>query len=172
MDKTGSDISHNPHQSSPITRYAPQTLSKWDSSPVTLMWTRCLNKGLRAPRRKPRKFAINLENARRIFRGYSFALYQCARNVQDLKTRIEIWKEEQWRNFNLMVLERQLHGPCLLESPTFILRAPGVIADAASCIPHHNPRFIVPLPPPRMGIHNVLVTVFVAQIEWRVLNDY
>ncbi|KAJ7252647.1 hypothetical protein C8J57DRAFT_1661773 [Mycena rebaudengoi] len=34
------------------------------------------------------------------FRGRSLVLYQCIRDVQDLKTRIEISKEEQLRNLN------------------------------------------------------------------------
>ncbi|KAJ7281337.1 hypothetical protein C8J57DRAFT_1558883 [Mycena rebaudengoi] len=36
------------------------------------------------------------------FRGRSLELYQCIRDVQDLKTRIEISKEEQLRNLNPM----------------------------------------------------------------------
>ncbi|KAJ7251280.1 hypothetical protein C8J57DRAFT_671971 [Mycena rebaudengoi] len=35
-----------------------------------------------------------------IVRGRSLALYRCIRDVQDLKTRIEISKEKQLRNFN------------------------------------------------------------------------
>ncbi|KAJ7252631.1 hypothetical protein C8J57DRAFT_638856 [Mycena rebaudengoi] len=34
------------------------------------------------------------------FRGRSLVLYQCIRDAQDLKTRIEISKEEQLRNLN------------------------------------------------------------------------
>ncbi|KAJ7252683.1 hypothetical protein C8J57DRAFT_1661850 [Mycena rebaudengoi] len=55
------------------------------------------------------------------FRGRSLVLYQCIRDVQDLKTRIEISKEEQLRTLNhtgavtaawtMSVRRRHVHPP-------------------------------------------------------------
>ncbi|KAJ7251262.1 hypothetical protein C8J57DRAFT_1666294 [Mycena rebaudengoi] len=58
------------------------------------------DKGLAAPRREPQKFVIDAQNGRRFLRGRSLARYCCIRSVQNLKTRIEISKEEQLRILN------------------------------------------------------------------------
>ncbi|KAJ7199271.1 hypothetical protein C8J57DRAFT_1262026 [Mycena rebaudengoi] len=84
---------------------------------------------LRAPRREPQKFAINFENDLRIFPGPLARIIQCIRDVQDLKTRIEISKEQL---SILQALERRQHGPCMPEGATFTLPATRATADVVN----------------------------------------